>query len=248
MRTRQLVEKISDFCWQPHFPFFLLLQIRRMSPTVARYLQYGRYNPNTEAYWDRRYQSGSYQREEDRRYQALDREILKMIAPGSQILDVGCGTGRMMQKLREQRNCYCAGIDISGVAVRQVRAKGFSGFRCELPEIASDLTPNTFDVCTIMETLEHLTSPRTTLQRLSIFLKDDGVFIVSVPENCMKPNEFDEHVSSFDRKALCDLLAQFCAIDRVLSIDAGGNNHLIVRGTKTRNADIPFSSFSGGDL
>jgi 2-polyprenyl-3-methyl-5-hydroxy-6-metoxy-1,4-benzoquinol methylase len=138
-----------------------------------------------------------------------------------------------MEKLREQRDCHCVGVDISDVAVGQVRAKGFRGFKCALPELASEIKASRFDVCTIMETLEHLTSPQNALESLAEVLKDGGSFIVSVPDDCMKPADFDEHVSSFDKQSLCALLGQYCEVDHVLSLEAGGNNHLIVRGRKS---------------
>jgi 2-polyprenyl-3-methyl-5-hydroxy-6-metoxy-1,4-benzoquinol methylase len=227
------LKKTQAFFKQPHFPFFLLIPIRKISPTLGRYLHYGRYNPNTEKYWNERYRSGSYQSEEGWRYQNLDREILKLVPPGSKVLDAGCGTGRIMEKLREQRDCHCVGVDISDVAVGQVRAKGFRGFKCALPELASEIKASRFDVCTIMETLEHLTSPQNALESLAEVLKDGGSFIVSVPDDCMKPADFDEHVSSFDKQSLCALLGQYCEVDHVLSLEAGGNNHLIVRGRKS---------------
>jgi SAM-dependent methyltransferase len=233
-----LLRKMTDFYVHPHFPFFLLVPIRKISPTLARYLRYGRYNPNTEAYWNERYRSGSYQTEEDPRYQTIDQEIIKLIAPGSRILDAGCGTGRVMEKLRDQRNCSCVGVDISGVAVRNVRAKGFRAFKCELPDLASDLSRERFDVCTVLETLEHVSNPHSVLESLLRVLKNGASIIVSVPDDCMKPHEFDEHVSSFDRQSLCELLGQYCKVDRILCIEAGGYNHLIARGKVTRFSRI----------
>jgi O-antigen/teichoic acid export membrane protein/ubiquinone/menaquinone biosynthesis C-methylase UbiE len=227
-----LSRKILDFYDNPHFPYFLLVPIRKISPTLARYLRYRRYNLNTEAYWNERYRLGSYQIEQEWRYQSLDHEIIQLVTPGSKILDAGCGTGRIMEKLRDQRNCTCVGVDISDVAVNHVRAKGFCGFKCALPKLASELAHKKFDVCTITETLEHLTSPHRTLESLSTLLKDGGSFIVSVPDDCMKPAEFDEHVVSFNKDSLCDLLGQYCEVEQVLSLEAGGNNHLIVRGRK----------------
>jgi O-antigen/teichoic acid export membrane protein/2-polyprenyl-3-methyl-5-hydroxy-6-metoxy-1,4-benzoquinol methylase len=231
------LKKTHDFFRQPHFPFFLLIPIRRISPTLGRYLHYGRYNPNTEKYWNERYRSGSYQAEEGWRYQNLDREILKLVPHGSKVLDAGCGTGRIMEKLREQRDCRCVGIDISDVAVREVRGKGFRGFKCALPKLASEIKASRFDVCTIVETLEHLTRPQKSLESLARVLKDGGSLIVSVPDDCMKPAEFDEHVSSFDKQSLCALLGQYCEVDQVVSLEAGGNNHLIVKCRKSSPCD-----------
>jgi 2-polyprenyl-3-methyl-5-hydroxy-6-metoxy-1,4-benzoquinol methylase len=143
----------------------------------------------------------------------------------------------MMEKLRAQSDCQCVGLDISEVAVTNVRAKGFYGYKCELPDRASEVMQEPFDVCTIMETLEHLSTPHSALQSLSRVLVDGGSLIVSVPDDCMKPDEFDEHVSSFNKQNLCKLLGQYCAVDQVLSIKAGGNNHLIVQGKKSSPID-----------
>ena len=54
-------DKIRTFLSDPHFPLFLLSRIKGISPNVARILKYGRYNPNTESYWNKRYKSGDYQ-------------------------------------------------------------------------------------------------------------------------------------------------------------------------------------------
>ncbi len=221
--------KIIHFIKEPHFPFFLLSFIRKISPTLARFLLYGRYNPNTEAYWNKRYESGGY---EEEKYGPLRQEIIKLIPIKSRVLDTGCGTGTFMEMLRDQKLCNCIGIDISEVSIQMIKKKGFQGFKCELPNLPSDLEENSFDVCTIIETLEHLSNPQETLKSLYRILKEGGYLVIAVPNDSMKPEEFDEHVASFNARSLQDLVSNYFKVDTLLSVESFGHNYLVLRATK----------------
>jgi glycosyltransferase involved in cell wall biosynthesis/SAM-dependent methyltransferase len=224
--------KVGSFLADPHFPLFLLHPIKRVSPAVARFLKYGRYNPNTENYWNKRYQSGDYQAFERERYEVLHREVARLVPSSSRVLDVGCGTGRLMEILR-QAGCCCVGVDISSVAVNAVRQKGFPAFRCTLPNLPLDLGQDVFDACTIVETLEHLSNPDETLRNISRFLKKgSGFIIVCVPDDCMKPDEFDEHVIAFNAPMLKDIMAHYYVIESSFSVESSGFRYLIVKGTR----------------
>src|SRR5215510_11926208 len=166
MTPVRMKDKVRSFLSNPHFPFFLLPPIKKISPTLARFLKYGRYNPNTENYWNKRYESGDYQIYEAERYADLDREVARLIPPSNRVVDVGCGTGRLMEILRNL-GCSCVGVDISGIAIGIVQKKGFPGFKSKLPNLPRELEGNSFDTCTVVETLEHVTNPVKTLKNLS---------------------------------------------------------------------------------
>jgi glycosyltransferase involved in cell wall biosynthesis/SAM-dependent methyltransferase len=222
--------KIRNFLSDPHFPLFLLKRIERVSPILARVLKYGRYNPNTESYWNKRYESGDYQSLESSRYEDLRREVARLVPPSTKVLDVGCGTGTLMEILREA-GCSCVGVDISSVAVDTVRQKGFLAFKCKLPKLPLDLGGNGFDVCTIVETLEHISDPHKTLRNVSESLKkQSGSIIVCVPDDCMKPDEFDEHVFSFNAQMLMKIMSNYYDIERCFSVESSGFRYLIVKG------------------
>jgi SAM-dependent methyltransferase/glycosyltransferase involved in cell wall biosynthesis len=228
----RLKNKLCAFLIDPHFPFFLLTRIRRIWPALARYLRYGRYNPNTESYWNKRYGSGEYEASEAKRYQDLHIEITRLVPSLSRVLDLGCGTGRLMDTLRNQ-GCSCVGVDISGVAVSMVQQKGFPAFRSKLPDLPHDLEENSFDVCMIVETLEHLSNPAKTLENVSkVLKKESGSVIVCVPDDCMKPEEFDEHVFSFTSHTFHQLMSRYYKVDLSFSIESGGYPYLIVKGKR----------------
>jgi ubiquinone/menaquinone biosynthesis C-methylase UbiE len=225
----RILNKINNFIKEPHFPFFLLSLIRKISPTLARFLLYGRYNPNTETYWNKRYKSGGY---EEEKYEPLRREILKLVPIKSKVLDAGCGTGTFMEMLRDQRLCSCTGVDISEVSIKIVKEKGFPGFKCKLPSLPEDLKENSFDVCTIIETLEHLSRPQETLRSLYRVLKEGGYLIAAVPDDSMKPEEFDEHVAVFNAQSLQDLIGKYFKVDTLRSVESFGHHYLVVRAKK----------------
>ena len=118
-----------------------------------------------------------------------------------------------MEMLRDSNKCNCTGIDISEVSIRMVQDKGFQGYKCKLPDLSHHLKDNSFDVCTILETLEHLSSPYKTIKSLSTIMKNGGYIVVSVPDDSMKPEEHDEHVSSYNIHSLRGLLINFFKID-----------------------------------
>jgi 2-polyprenyl-3-methyl-5-hydroxy-6-metoxy-1,4-benzoquinol methylase len=225
--------KISSFLNDPHFPFFLLTPIKRISPTVGRFLKYGRYNPNTEKYWNTRYASGEYEASEAERYGDLRREVAQLVPQSNRVLDIGCGTGSLMEILRDQLRCSCVGIDISQVAVDIARQKGFGAFKSKLPKLPLGLQENSFDICTIVETLEHISNPEATLKSVAKLLKQrSGSIIVCVPDDCMKPEEFDEHVSTFTAHSLRQMMSRYYDIERSFSVESSGLRYLIMKGKR----------------
>ena len=233
LRPARMKNKIGSFLRDPHFPFFLLTPIKRISPTLARLLRYGRYNPNTEKYWNTRYESGEYETAEAERYGELRTEVARLVPQSNRVVDIGCGTGGLMEILRDQLRCSCVGVDISAVAVDIAKQKGFQAFKSKLPKLPSGLHENTFDICTIVETLEHISNPKETLRSVSKLLKQgSGAIIICVPDDCMKPEEFDEHVSTFTARSLREMMTKYYSIERSFSVESSGHQYLIVKGKR----------------
>jgi SAM-dependent methyltransferase len=224
--------KLTNFIKNPHCPYFLVNAVRQASPSLARLLTYGRFNINTRTYWNERYRSGQYNELEDKLYGPLRHAIANLVPMKTSVLDAGCGTGRLMEILRDNRLCTCTGVDISDNSITMARARGFTTFRCRLPKLPNELKGKKFDACTIVETLEHLGHPRKVVKKLSKLINNGGHLIVAVPDECMKPEEFDEHMHSFDRQVLYNLLKGIFHVEETVTVKSGGENYLVVKSIK----------------
>lgn len=144
-------KKLANFIKNPHCPYLLVDGIRQISPSLARLLTYGRFNINTRTYWNDRYRSGQYNELEEKLYGPLRHVIANLVPMKSSVLDAGCGTGRLMEILRDERLCECTGVDISDNSIAMARARGFTTFRCRLPKLPNELKGKKFDTCTVVD-------------------------------------------------------------------------------------------------
>jgi SAM-dependent methyltransferase len=94
------------------------------------------------------------------------------------VLDVGCGTGFVLERLRQRYEVH--GIDAAQVAVDFCHDKGLPNVqRGELG--VTDLGRKDFDLVTFLDVLEHLDDDVDALKRARTLLKDDGHLVVTVP-------------------------------------------------------------------
>jgi len=114
-------------------------------------------------------------------YHAVNEAVFSLVpVSAARILDIGCGSGTLGEKLRQQRERQIVGITYS-----QEEAELASGRLSQA--ICADL--NSFDFsplgqfdCVIMShILEHLYSPETFLQRLKRVLHPQSVIVVALP-------------------------------------------------------------------
>lgn len=98
------------------------------------------------------------------------------------------------------------GLDISSEAIIRLD-KDLNGVVAALPYIP--FLDNTFDIVIATEVLEHLSSPRDTLQEIHRVLKFNGLLIVSVPDSCLGPIDCREHMREYNRESLERLLFNF---------------------------------------
>jgi len=97
----------------------------------------------------------------------------------NKILDIGCGSGFMLDSLRKFGTVY--GMDTSDEAIALSR-QVFDG------EIKKGFLPDdlpfpkeSFNLILALDVLEHVAEDRASLDGICAHLKDDGVFIITVP-------------------------------------------------------------------
>jgi len=95
------------------------------------------------------------------------------------LLDFGCGAGSFLERMH-QRGWNVTGLDISAFAVNQIRSGlGLPVLLGSLPH--PELAPESFDVITMWQSLEHVHDPQAVLRQAHELLVAGGKLFVSVP-------------------------------------------------------------------
>lgn len=107
-------------------------------------------------------------------------ELAAYVGLPNRVLDVGCGTGELLDQIRRAGNPEIIGVEPSA------RAAGFARDDRKLDVRTGTLEQHQFPDCSfdtvlLSHVLEHLPSPSSTLAEISRILKPDGVVIVWVP-------------------------------------------------------------------
>jgi SAM-dependent methyltransferase len=123
-------------------------------------------------------------------------------------LDIGCSNGSLLKAVRDKFPCVKSiGVDIDTV----LKTTDFPVYK------TIQEAPGTFDLITIMQTLEHMPNPREVVAEIYKRLNPDGVIMVEVPNRRAYLTAYapPEHVIAFDEKSLRYLFEQFVKVQVV---------------------------------
>jgi ubiquinone/menaquinone biosynthesis C-methylase UbiE len=126
--------------------------------------------------------------------------ILKIIKKGP-ILDVGCGNCNFLE-ICKNKKLNAQGIDFSRKAVELARKKGFKVKIGDSEKIP--FKDNSFATITLLDVLEHVYSPRKTLDEIYRVLKINGELVIVIPNTfsirrlLSGPDKSKEHINKFD--------------------------------------------------
>jgi SAM-dependent methyltransferase len=99
-------------------------------------------------------------------------------SPAREILDVGCGTGTMLQYLSAYGNT--TGADADAEAVYFCRRRGLENVR-QLTDTTLPFEPGMFDLVTMLDVLEHIDDDLGMLREVFRVLKPEGLLLATVP-------------------------------------------------------------------
>jgi 2-polyprenyl-3-methyl-5-hydroxy-6-metoxy-1,4-benzoquinol methylase len=107
--------------------------------------------------------------------------LFRKYCQSGNVLDVGCSTGAFLFQLRKRfaGDYDIFGTDVSGPALDYAESREIPIIRGSFPEI--DLHGQRFDAVTFWAVLEHLTDPKTFLEKAWSVLKPAGRCFVLVP-------------------------------------------------------------------
>jgi 2-polyprenyl-3-methyl-5-hydroxy-6-metoxy-1,4-benzoquinol methylase len=99
------------------------------------------------------------------------------IVEGTNILDVGCGSGRLSKALMDKGYKVVA-IDNDWKAVEIAKKKGITAFVSDVNEWRTD---EKFDCIILGDVLEHIEDDKSAMRKVHGMLKPNGCVVVNVP-------------------------------------------------------------------
>ena len=90
--------------------------------------------------------------------------IARLVPKGSRVLDLGCGTGALLDYLIKQRGCSGYGVEIDDANVQTCVARGVSVVQFNLEDGLALFGDASFDVVLQIDTLQHLRNAEVMLR------------------------------------------------------------------------------------
>jgi methionine biosynthesis protein MetW len=106
------------------------------------------------------------------------REILRLVKPGSRVLDIGCGEGALLELLQRENAVDGRGLEISAEGVSACMARGLAVVQGDADRDLDSFPAQAFDYVILSQTLQAVLRPRHVLGEL-LRIADQAV--VSLP-------------------------------------------------------------------
>lgn len=106
------------------------------------------------------------------------RIIESWIRPGSRVLDLGCGTGTLLERLNRSRNVTGVGIEKSEEKVVSAISRGLSVIQGDINQEIDEYPDGSFDYVVLSQTLQQVYDPSRLIQSM---LRAGRQCIVSFP-------------------------------------------------------------------
>ncbi len=124
------------------------------------------------------YHQDKYVRERFRLYREL---LSRYFKKGTKILDIGGYTGDLLEILPKDINYTVIDVDQEALKIAQKRGARIINLDLEKTSLP---TNEKFDIIVAAEILEHIRDPEKTLIQAKKILKNKGVILISLPNEC----------------------------------------------------------------
>ena len=161
-------------------------------------------NINTAEYWDNLYeQEGNHEhnwRDSPDLFHTITGFAVKNVPSDGDILDLGCGVGVLLKMIKKAKpEAYLTGVDISRVAIDSLMSLNIIGLVEKIPPMKWT-NDNSWDMVIACELFEHMDLDDRVylLNEIKRILKPTGFAVITVPDNCLPPQQIQEHRVMFN--------------------------------------------------
>ncbi|HID24287.1 MAG TPA: methionine biosynthesis protein MetW [Planctomycetaceae bacterium] len=96
-----------------------------------------------------------------------DEILLREIPRGSRVIDLGCGDGRLLQKLRDEHACRTIlGVELDVEEILGAVARGVPVIHADLDDGLKEIADDAFDVAVLSQTLQQVRRPKDVLANM----------------------------------------------------------------------------------
>lgn len=109
-------------------------------------------------------------------------EIFNLIKNNSRVLDVGCASGKLAERLKKERHCFVVGIESDSYLAKKAESRCDKVIKADASTIKElPFAKNYFDYIICADVLEHLVNPDEVLLRFRDYLSNNGYILLSMP-------------------------------------------------------------------
>jgi methionine biosynthesis protein MetW len=92
--------------------------------------------------------------------------IADLVPEGARVLDLGCGDGALLERLRDQRGAFVRGVEIDIDNVARCIERGLSVIQADIDEGLPAFRDDSFDVVVLSQTMQVVRRPKVVLTEM----------------------------------------------------------------------------------
>jgi methionine biosynthesis protein MetW len=92
--------------------------------------------------------------------------LMSQIEPGSRVVDLGCGDGRLLARLRDEKQCSVLGVERDQDVFIAAIERGLPMIRADLNAGLVDVPDRSFDYAVLSQTLQQVSRPKHLLNEI----------------------------------------------------------------------------------